>query len=52
MQDNKLSTQHTHNLISTKQIIFNYETFQTLLICASLDLLAIRDEHLDRATWI
>jgi len=52
MQDNKLNTQHTTNLISTIQIIFNHETFQTLPICASLDLLAIRDEHSDHATRI
>jgi len=52
MQDNKLNTQYTNNLISTLQIIFNHETFQTLTTCASLDLLAIRDEHLDHATRI
>jgi len=52
MQDNKLSIQHTSNLFSKIQIIFNHETFQTLSICASLDLLAIRDEHLDHATRI
>jgi len=50
MQDNKLNTQHTSDLFSTIQIIFNHETFQTLSMCASLDLLAIRDEHLDNAT--
>jgi len=52
MQNNKLSTQHTSNLFSTIQIIFNHETFQILSICASPDLLAIRDEHLDHATRI
>jgi len=52
MQNNKLSTQHTNNLFSTIQIIFNHETFQTLSIRGSLDLLAIRDEHLYHATRI
>ena len=47
MQYNKLNIQHTSNLFSTIQIIFNHDTFQTLSICVSLDLLAIRDEHLD-----